>query len=147
MVMHNVESVLEIETYKLLGDLEMQTDHPISTRRPDLIIIKKKKRIWRIVDLAVSVNHRVKLKECEKRDKYVDLAKKLKKLWNMEVVIIPIVIGALSTITKGLVQGLGNYRTSRDRPNYCITEIGQNTEKNPGDLRRLVVTQTPVRTH
>ena len=26
-------------------------------------------------------------------------------------------------------------------------EISQNTEKSPGDLRRLVVTQTPVKNH
>ena len=30
----------------------------------------------------------------------------LKTLWNMKVGIIPIVIGALGTIIKGLVQGL-----------------------------------------
>ena len=36
---------------------------------------------------------------------------------------------------------------SGDYPNYCIIEIGQNTEKNPGDLRRFTVTQTPVRNH
>ena len=31
--------------------------------------------------------------------------------------------------------GLGNNRTSGDHPNYSITEISQNTEKSPGDLR------------
>ena len=36
---------------------------------------------------------------------------------------------------------VGNQRTSRDYPNYSIIEIGQNTEKGPGDLRRLAVTQ------
>ena len=35
----------------------------------------------------------------------------------------------------------GNNRTRGDRPNYSIIEIGQNTEKNPGDLRRLVASQ------
>ena len=32
-----------------------------------------------------------------------------------------------------------------DYPNDSITENGQNTEKSPGDLRRLAVTQTPVK--
>ena len=32
-------------------------------------------------------------------------------------------------------------------PNYCITEINQNTEKSPGGLGRLAVTQTPVKDH
>ena len=43
----------------------------------------------------------MKLKEYEKRDKYLDLARELKKLWNMKVTIIPIVIGAFGTVTKG----------------------------------------------
>ena len=45
-------------------------------------------------------------KECEKRDKYLDLARELKKLWNMNVTMIPIVIGAFGTVTKGLLKGL-----------------------------------------
>ena len=43
--------------------------------------------------------------------------------------------------------GLGNKGMSGDHPNYYIIENGQNTEKSPGDLRRLVVTQTPVKDH
>ena len=46
------------------------------------------------------------MKECEKKDKYLDLDRELKKLWNMKVTIVPIVIGALGTITKGLLKGL-----------------------------------------
>ena len=63
--------------------------------------------------------------------------------------VIPIVIGKLCIVTKGLVQGLGglgNKRMSRECPNYSIVEISQNTEKGPGDLR-LTVTQTPVENH
>ena len=33
--------------------------------------------------------------------------------------------------------GFGNEKMSGDHPNYSIVEIGQNTEKSPGDLRRL----------
>ena len=32
-----------------------------------------------MVDFAVPADHRIKLKECEKRDKYLDLARELKK--------------------------------------------------------------------
>ena len=46
---------------------------------------KKKKRTYRIVDFAVPADHRIKLKEIEKRDKNLNLARKLKKLWNMKV--------------------------------------------------------------
>ena len=56
----------------------------------------------KIVDIAVTADHRINLKESEKKDKYPDLARELKKLWNMKVTIVPIVIGAFDTITKGL---------------------------------------------
>ena len=39
-------------------------------------------------------------------NKYLDLARELKKLWNMKVTIIPIVIGAFGPLTKGLLNGL-----------------------------------------
>ena len=52
------------------------------------------------------MDYRIKLKECEKKDKYIDFAGELKKLWNMKVTIVLIVIGAFGTITKGLLKGL-----------------------------------------
>ena len=58
------------------------------------------------MEFAVPGDQVVKLKECEKRDKYLDPARKLKKMRNLKVTIIPIVVGALGTVTKGLVQGL-----------------------------------------
>ena len=36
---------------------------------------------------------------------------------------------------------------SGDHPNHSIVEIGQNTEKEPGDLKRLAVSQTFVESH
>ena len=53
-------------------------DHLISARQPGLLIINKKKK-KRTVDFAVPAKHRVKPKESEKRDKYLDLARELKK--------------------------------------------------------------------
>ena len=55
------------------------------------------------MDFAVPGDHRVKLKE-NKKDKYLGLARKLKKLQNIKVTIIPIVIGALGTVTEGLLK-------------------------------------------
>ena len=108
---HNPAHVLENNTHKLIWDFDIHTDHLILARRPDLIIIiNKKKRTCKIVDFTVPADHRIKLKECEKKDryldKYLDLSRELKKLWNMQVTIIPIVIGAFGIVTKGLLKGL-----------------------------------------
>ena len=78
------------------------------TNRPYNNQQQKKRTCW-IVPFAIPVDHRVKLKESETKDKYLDPARELKKLWNMKVMIIPIVIGALGTVTEGLVKGLEDW--------------------------------------
>ena len=75
--------------------------------------------------------------------KRTSTSRELKKIWNIKVTIIPIVIGAFGTVTKGLLKGLEDLEVGY----YYIIENGQNTEKNPGDLRRLTVTQNPVKDH
>ena len=80
------------------------------------------------MDFAAPADHRVKLKECKKKDKYLNPPWELKKMWNMKVTIISIVIGAFGTFTKTLVQGLEDLK-------IIVIKIDQNTEKSPGDLR------------
>ena len=104
--MHNPALVLENDSHKLLWDFDIQTDHLIPARRPDLIIINKKKRNCKTVDFAVPADYRINLKESEKKDKYLSLVREFKKLWNMKVTIVPIVIGAIGTITKRLLKDL-----------------------------------------
>ena len=75
--MQNPPLVLENDTHKLQWDFDIHTDHLISARRPDLIIInKKKERICKIVDFAVPADHRIKPKEWEKKNTYLDQKRK-----------------------------------------------------------------------
>ena len=63
--------------------------------------------------------------------------------------MIPVVLSALVTVPKGLekeLEELDIRRTNGNHPNLTIVKIGQITEKSPGDLRRLVITQIPVKT-
>ena len=61
------------------------------------------------MDFAVPVDHREKIKESKTRDKYLDHARELRKVWNMKVAVIPIVIGALGMVPKGLERRLGEF--------------------------------------
>ena len=133
--MQNQAPILENDTHKLLWDFNTQTDHLIPARRPDLIISNKKKKKKRREFAKCSTLPSQRTTE-------------LKKLWNMKVTIVPIVIGAFGTVTKGLLKGLEDLAVGRRVETIQTTSIienGQNTEKSPGDLRRLAVTQATVK--
>ena len=97
---------------------------------------QQKNKICKIVDFAVSADHRINLKESEKKDKYLDLARELKKLWNMKVTIVPIVIGALGIITTGLLKVLKELEVG-GRVETIQTTALLRTDKI---LRRVLVT-------
>ncbi len=97
------------------------------------------------MDFAVLADHRIKLKESEKKDKYLNLARELKKLWNIKVTIIPIVIGAFGTITKGLLKGLEDLEVDGQVETIQMTELLRTA--STGNFRRLAVTQTPIKNH
>ena len=148
-------SICPVEWYIInsFWDFGKQTDHLIWVRQdPELIDNQqqKKKRICQIVNFAVPADCRMKLIESDKKDSYLDLAREFKKLWNMKVTIIPIVIGASLYSNWRTIKGTGgleNCRTSGDHPNNSLDENSQNTKKSFGDLRRLAVIQTLVKDH
>ena len=106
------------------------------------------KRTCKIVDFAIPDDHNVKLKESKKKNTTTLLGNYKNCETESDVYTNYNWCAWYShqRIIKG-TEGLGNKRTSGDHPNYSITEIGQDTEKSPGDLRKLTVTHTPVKDH
>ena len=104
---------------------------------------QQKKRICKIVDFAVPADHRIKLKECEKKDKYLDLAREWKKLWNMKVTILPIVIGAFGTVNKGLLKGLEDLEVGGRVETIQTTTL----LRTAWILRKVLVTWGDLRSH
>ena len=102
----------------------------------------------KIVDLAVPADHRVELKESEKKNKYLDLLRELKNTLEHESDVYSNYNWSSWYSHQRIdirTGGIGNNRTSGDYPNYFIIDIGQNTVKSSGDLGRVIVTQTPVK--
>ena len=87
-------------------DFTLQTDHFITAGRPDMIFVDKEHYECQIIDFAIPYDTRVDDKEVEKIEKYLDLARELKKVWNMKVTVVPLVVGALGTPAKALEKRL-----------------------------------------
>ena len=77
----------------------------IPAKRAVLAIINKKENLPYSV-FCCSGGPDKKIKVNENRDKYLDLARELRKLCNMRVKVILPVIGALLTVSKGLEKWL-----------------------------------------
>ena len=97
---HEPERVLENEDYKILWDFSIQTDHVIEARRPDLALVDKKERICKIIDFAVPGDTRIEEKEKDNIETYQGLRKGLRKIWNVNMKIIPLVLGSVGAIPK-----------------------------------------------
>ena len=97
---HEPEAVTENEKCKILWDVSIQMDHVMGARRPDMIVVDNK--YCEIAHFAIPYDSKIELKEQEKIEKYQDLRRELKKIWNMKVNITPIVIGAMGAIPKKL---------------------------------------------
>ena len=84
---------------KILWEFTVQMDHEKYARRPDVIVMQKDKNLSQIIDFACPYDGRVDSKELEKIEHYQDLARKLRKIWNMKVKVTPLLIGAPGTTT------------------------------------------------
>ena len=145
--LHNPEAILENETHKFLQDFEIQTDHQISARQTDLVIVKKIKENLPNSGFAIPADHKVKIRGNEKRGKYINLARELKKTMKHEGVsdisCRRCTWDNPQRIDKGLGR-LGNKRTSIHHPDYSIIKIVWKIQK---DLRKQAFTQTQVKNH
>ena len=72
----------------------------------------KHEKMCHLIDIAVPGESRVEAKEIEKVQKYQDLARELRKLWQVKVKVAPVVVGALGTIPKALEKHFKEIGTS-----------------------------------
>ena len=79
---HAPDSVRENDEVKLLWDVNIQCDHVIEARRPDIVVVYKPERKCTIREIG--------------------------RMWNMRTVrVVPIVVGSLGSVSKKLGQVAG----------------------------------------
>ena len=107
--MHKTEFPLQNMTHKILWDFEVQTVHLNSAKISDLEIVNKRERKGeKLTNSGLYRLGNLQNEDQRKRNErqYLHLARELIKLWSMIVTVIPLVIGALRTIQKGLKSGV-----------------------------------------
>ena len=81
--MHKPESVQKNETHGILWDAEIQTEHSILARRPDLVLIRMKKSSCHQKTIEWKKN-----KQKRNNKKITWIFPEMKKLWNMKVIVL-----------------------------------------------------------
>ena len=99
---HDPPKIVENENVKVLYDFNIYTDKKIKHRRPDIVLHKKEERQTALIDVACPMDHNVNIKEKEKIENYDELKYEIGRLWKTKTKVIPIIIGALGTVSSKL---------------------------------------------
>ena len=90
---HAPEGVVENEKVKILWDVMIQCDREIKAGKPDIVVVNKNERSCAIIDIAIPGDIRFSEKEKEKIDRYRELKRKIKRMWNNRTIkVIPVVV-------------------------------------------------------
>ncbi|KAK2549069.1 hypothetical protein P5673_030569 [Acropora cervicornis] len=113
-VTHNKYSKITI-----MWDMPVNTDRTITANRPDIIIKNSVNSTCKLIDMSIPSDRNIALKEIEKKSKYKDLELEIQRMWQMKTEVIPVVVGALGTIKKGMVE---NIKRVSERANVTETQ-------------------------
>ena len=108
---HAPEDVIENEEVKILWDVMIQCDREIKAKKLDVVVVNKNERSCAIIDMAIPGDIRVGEQEKEKIERYQEIKREIKRMWNNRSInVIPVVVGALGSTSKKLKK--------------CIEELG-----------------------
>ena len=85
-----------------MWDMPVNTDRTITANRPDIIVKDSVNSTCKLIDMTVPSDRNIALKEIEKKNKYKDL----QRMWQMKTIVIPVVVGALGTVKKGMIENI-----------------------------------------
>ena len=99
---HNPETVISSGQVTLIWDMQIHTDKEIKANKPDIIIKDHANNTCQLINMTIPSDINVSIKEVEKFSKYEDLEIEISKMWKMKTTTIPVVMGALGVIKKGM---------------------------------------------
>ena len=99
--MHNKDNNITIT-----WDMPVNTDRTITANRPGIIVKDSVNSTCKLIEWTVPSDRNIALKEIERKSKYKDLELEIQKMWHKETLVIPVVVGALGTVKKGMVEDI-----------------------------------------
>jgi putative ribosome biogenesis GTPase RsgA len=76
----------------------VQTDRTIPNAKPDITFRDNKNGTWMLIDVVVSGDKNVIQQEAENILKYENRTSDIERMWNVNVKVILVIIGATGTI-------------------------------------------------
>ena len=115
-----------------MWDMPVNTDRTITANRPDIIVKDSVNSTCKLIDMTVPPDRNIALKETEKnkKNKYKDLELEMQRMWHMKTVVIPVVVGALGTMKKGMVENINKVSkraTMTEIQKICMLLTGLNS--------------------
>ena len=105
--------------------MPIQTDGEMKANRLDIVFKNKQEKGCLLIDMFSHTEKNTSLKVTKKLSKYKDLKIEIERMWVMKATTIPVVIGALGQIKKGLEKYIqqipGNIKTHEQQK---ITLLG-----------------------
>ena len=89
-------------------NVTIQTDQVIEAIRSNMVIKNMTKNECKTFDVVCPFDNRIENREKDKMKGYNNLKRDLKKIWDMSLKIVSVVVGALGTTTKKLRKGLSD---------------------------------------
>ena len=96
---HRPPPVLESSVAKILWDFSLHTVHNHSSNRPDIVLFDYQRKQIYFIEVSCPADINVLLKEEEKSLKYRDLASDFQQMYDMPVIIIPVVLGCTGIVS------------------------------------------------
>ena len=116
----------------------------LEVQRPNFIVVDKKKKTSKIIDFLVSGDSRFEENEKEKIEKYLDLRRELKKIWNVRLKIIPLVVGSLGATAKQFSKRLKETDITAEKWQVQLTvllgtanKLGNNNNNNSNNNNNI----------
>ena len=82
--------------------MPIQTDREIRATRSDTVIKNNKAKKLLLIDLSIPTDRNTSVKVTEKLSNYKDLEIEIELMWGMKATTIPVVIGDLGLVKKGM---------------------------------------------